>query len=73
MVNKDIKNPDWYVSKKLNPAKELFDVYDKIIGNYLKIYKENIIIATVFHKSYQIDQFFIIDLKIIKILLRKLN
>ena len=46
MVNKDIKNPDWYVSKKLNPAKELFDVYDKIIGDYLKIYKENIIIAT---------------------------
>ncbi len=46
MVNKNIKNPHWYVSKKLNPAKELFDVYDKIIGNYLKIYKENIIIAT---------------------------
>ncbi len=46
MVEKSTNNPDWYLNKKLNPAKELFDVYDKIVGDYLKLYKENIIVAT---------------------------
>ena len=40
------KNPRWYIDNKFNPAEELFEVYDKIIGNYLKLFKKNIIIAT---------------------------
>ena len=38
MMKKNIKNPDWYINKKFNPAEELFEVYDKIVGNYLDLY-----------------------------------
>ncbi len=40
------KNPKWYIDNKFNPAEELFEVYDRIIGNYLTLFKKNIIIAT---------------------------
>ena len=46
MIKKNIKNPDWYINKKFNPADELFEVYDKIVGNYLDLYDKEVIVAT---------------------------
>ena len=46
MMKKNIKNPDWYINKKFNPAEELFEVYDKIVGNYLDLYDKEVIVAT---------------------------
>lgn len=46
MIKKNFKNPDWYINKRFNPAKELFEVYDKIVGNYFDLYGEKVIVAT---------------------------
>ena len=46
MMQKSIKNPQWYLDQKFNPAEELFEVYDRIIGNYLELFEEKVIIAT---------------------------
>ena len=67
MMKKNIKNPDWYINKKFNPAEELFEVYDKIVGDYLDLYDKKVIVATGLSQKLSDDPVFIIGLKIMKI------
>ena len=36
-INEVSKNPDWYVKSISDPIEDMLQVYDRIIGNYLKI------------------------------------
>ena len=38
-INSDTKNPKWYVSSLSDPIKDMLEVYDQIIGDYLKLSK----------------------------------
>lgn len=40
------KNPDWYISPKLDPFSEMLEVYDRIIEEYLAHDKSELIVAT---------------------------
>ena len=42
------KNPDWYIKSFFDPIEDMLEVYDKIIGDYLKLSKEGkqILIST---------------------------
>ena len=40
------KNPDWYVSPKLDPFCEMLEIYDRIIGEYLAEDDYEFIVAT---------------------------
>jgi hypothetical protein len=42
------KNPEWYVKSSYDPIEDMLEVYDKIIGDYLKLAKNHnsIIIST---------------------------
>jgi hypothetical protein len=40
------KNPDWYISSKLDPFNEMLRVYDRIIGEYLADKNYELIVAT---------------------------
>ena len=46
MIDNSLKNPRWYIKEELNPANDLFEVYDKIVGDYLRHFKNNVIFAT---------------------------
>ena len=63
MMKKNIKNPDWYINKKFNPAEELFEVYDKIVGNYLDLYDKKVIVATGLSQKLSDDPVFYYRLK----------
>ena len=45
MVSK-FKNPDWYISEKLDPFSEMLEVYDCIIKEYLADNEYELIVAT---------------------------
>ena len=36
MINKFNLNPDWYIKKGIDPSKDLFNVYDKILEDHLR-------------------------------------
>ncbi len=46
LLNNEIKNPEWYMSKKNDPFFEILKLYDNIIGDYLKFKDYNLMIAT---------------------------
>ena len=41
-----IHNPDWYISSKKDPVKEMLEFYDGIIGEYLRAVDIEFIVAT---------------------------
>jgi hypothetical protein len=45
-VDSKFKNPDWYISPKLDPFSEMLEVYDCIIEVYLADYEYELIVAT---------------------------
>ena len=47
-INDFPKNPDWYVSSFSDPIEDMLEIYDIIIGDYLKLYKNgfNLCIST---------------------------
>ena len=45
-VNSKFKNPDWYISPKLDPFSEMLEVYDRIIEEYLANDEYELIVAT---------------------------
>lgn len=45
-VGSKFKNPDWYISPKLDPFSEMLDVYDCIIEEYLADDEYELIVAT---------------------------
>ena len=45
-VDSTFKNPDWYISPKLDPFSEMLEVYDRIIEEYLADDECELIIAT---------------------------
>ncbi len=45
-VDSKFKNPDWYISSKLDPFSEMLEVYDRIIGEYLADDECELIVAT---------------------------
>ena len=55
-----------YINNRFNPAKELFEVYDKIVGNYFDLYGEKVIVATGLSQELSNNPVFITGLKIIK-------
>ena len=73
MVEKSTNDPSWYLNRKLNPAKELFDVYDKIISDYLKFYKNNIIVATGLSQELSLKPIYYYRLKNHKSFFKKLG
>ena len=40
------QNPKWYIDPRFDPIDDMLEVYDKIIGDYLKISKNKLIIST---------------------------
>ena len=46
VINTPEENPEWYLSKKFDPLLEVFEVYDKLVGNYLSMSNTELIIAT---------------------------
>ena len=40
-INDLPKNPKWYISSSYDPIEDMLEVYDKIIGDYLKLSKNN--------------------------------
>ena len=73
MMKKNIKNPDWYINKKFNPAEELFEVYDKIVGNYLDLYDKKVIVATGLSQKLSDEPVFYYRLKNHKDFLNKIG
>jgi hypothetical protein len=45
-VGSKFKNPDWYISPKLDPFSEMLEVYDRIIEEYLADDEYELIVAT---------------------------
>jgi hypothetical protein len=45
-VDSKFKNPDWYISPKLDPFSEMLEVYDRIIEEYLADHECELIVAT---------------------------
>jgi hypothetical protein len=45
-VDSKLKNPDWYISPKLDPFSEMLEVYDRIIEEYLADDGYELIVAT---------------------------
>ena len=47
-VENSKKNPSWYIKSNVDPVLDMFIVYDRILEDYLKLYKDNnkIFIAT---------------------------
>ena len=45
-VDSKFKNPDWYISPKLDPFSEMLEVYDRIIEEYLADDEYELIVAT---------------------------
>ena len=47
-VNPILNNPKWYIKSSEDPFEEMLEMYDKIIGNYLKLLSSNtkLIIST---------------------------
>lgn len=45
-VDSKFKNPDWYISTKLDPFSEMLEVYDRIIEEYLSDDEYELIVAT---------------------------
>ena len=45
-ANSKFKNPDWYISPKLDPFSEMLEVYDRIIEEYLAGDEYELIVAT---------------------------
>lgn len=45
-VDSKFKNPDWYISPKLDPFSEMLEVYDRIIEEYLASDEYELIVAT---------------------------
>lgn len=41
-----LTNPNWYIGRDVDPVKEGFIFYDRILGDYLKIKNAKIIVAT---------------------------
>ena len=55
------KNPKWYVNPKADPIEDMLEVYDKIVGDYLKLSKNKnkIIISTGLRQvPYTITKFY---------------
>mgnify|MGYP001349267922 CR=1 FL=1 len=73
MVENKKKNPQWYVKDNINPAFDLFEVYDTIIGDYLKLYKNNIIVATGLSQELSEHPFYYYRLKDHESFFRKMN
>jgi len=46
LIENNIKNPEWYLSKKEDPFFEIIKLYDKIIGDYLHKTDYNLLVAT---------------------------
>ena len=44
--DKKQQNPTWYLNKKYDPLDEAFEVYDRILGDYLSLEKFDFMIAT---------------------------
>jgi hypothetical protein len=47
-INNLPKNPDWYINSHIDPIEDMLEVYDRIIGDYIKLSKtkNNLLIAT---------------------------
>ena len=41
-INQLLKNPSWYIKSSHDPIEEMLEVYDRIIGDYIKLNKKNI-------------------------------
>lgn len=44
--DKKLSNPDWYLKQKYDPLEEAYYIYDKILGNYLRLKNCNFMLAT---------------------------
>ena len=45
-INDLPKNPKWYINSSSDPIEDMLEVYDKIIGDYLKLSKNKLMIST---------------------------
>ena len=55
------KNPEWYVNHSSDPIEDMLEVYDQIIGDYLKLfnYKNKLLISTGLRQvPYNITEFY---------------
>jgi hypothetical protein len=41
-----LRNPEWYIQPGLDPYAEMLRIYDRILGDYLRDYGSNLVIAT---------------------------
>lgn len=46
VVHSDLCNPDWYIKPDLDPFGEMLEVYDRLLGDYLRLKNVDIILAT---------------------------
>lgn len=46
LKNNDLENPSWYIQSQDDPLLDLLKIYDRIMGDYLKNLKYEVVIAT---------------------------
>jgi hypothetical protein len=46
VLNSPFKNPTWYIASEEDPIYDFMQIYDEIIGDYLKLNEVDIIVAT---------------------------
>lgn len=46
VVRSDLRNPDWYIEPGQDPFAEMLEIYDRLLGDYLRMKNVDIIVAT---------------------------